>query len=37
MDLVADLEFFDVLTKHYQQECEAAPDTMKGRIMAKIF
>lgn len=37
MDLVSGLEFFDALTEHYQQERDAAPLTVKDRIMAKVF
>ncbi|KAL2860296.1 amino acid permease/ SLC12A domain-containing protein [Aspergillus pseudodeflectus] len=37
VDLVSDLEFFDTLTEHYRHEREAAPVTVKDKIMAKIF
>ncbi|KAJ0424043.1 amino acid permease/ SLC12A domain-containing protein [Aspergillus carlsbadensis] len=37
VDLVSDLEFFDALTEHYRHEREAAPVTVKDKIMAKIF
>ncbi|CAP85750.1 Pc20g04210 [Penicillium rubens Wisconsin 54-1255] len=37
VDLFSGLDFFDALTEHYRQEREAAPVTVKDKIMAKIF
>ncbi|KAL3466699.1 amino acid permease/ SLC12A domain-containing protein [Aspergillus heterothallicus] len=37
VDLASDLAFFDALTEHYRHEREAAPVTVKDKIMAKIF
>ena len=37
VDLFSGLGFFDALTEHYRQEREAAPVTVKDRIMAKVF
>ncbi|KAJ6178777.1 hypothetical protein N7519_009238 [Penicillium mononematosum] len=37
IDLVSGLDFFDALTEHYRQEREAAPVTVKDKIMAKVF
>ncbi|KAL5334342.1 amino acid permease/ SLC12A domain-containing protein [Aspergillus crustosus] len=37
VDLVSGLDFFDALTEHYRVEREAAPVTVKDKIMAKVF
>ncbi|KAK7407832.1 hypothetical protein QQX98_010003 [Neonectria punicea] len=37
VDLVSGLQFFDALTEHYRQEREAAPVTVKDKILAKVF
>ncbi|KAL4884582.1 amino acid permease/ SLC12A domain-containing protein [Aspergillus karnatakaensis] len=37
VDLVSGVDFFDALTEHYRREREAAPVTVKDKIMAKIF
>jgi amino acid transporter len=37
VDLMTDLDFFEALDEHYQQEKEAAPSNVKDKIMAKIF
>ncbi|KAL4864670.1 amino acid permease/ SLC12A domain-containing protein [Aspergillus spectabilis] len=37
VDLVSGVDFFDTLTEHYRQEREAAPVTLKDKIMAKVF
>ncbi|KPM39238.1 hypothetical protein AK830_g7319 [Neonectria ditissima] len=37
VDLVLGLEFFDALTERYRQEREAAPVTVKDKIVAKMF
>ncbi|KAF5636048.1 amino acid transporter [Fusarium sp. NRRL 52700] len=37
IDLVSHLYFFDVLTEHYRHEREAAPQSLKDTILAKIF
>lgn len=37
VDLTTGLELFDALTDHYRRERETAPDSMKERILAKMF
>ncbi|KAI1829236.1 hypothetical protein DTO006G1_9826 [Penicillium roqueforti] len=37
VDLFSGLDFFDTLTEHYRQEREAAPVTVKDKIMSKVF
>ncbi|ORY25456.1 putative amino acid transporter [Naematelia encephala] len=38
VDLVTDLDFFDALNNHYQQEKdESPPTTIKDKLMAKLF
>ncbi|RJE18743.1 hypothetical protein PHISCL_08917 [Aspergillus sclerotialis] len=37
VDLVSGLEFFSSLTEYYRNEREAAPVTVKDKILAKIF
>lgn len=38
MDLYSDLDFFDALDQHYQQEKDDLPPaTVKDKIMAKLF
>ena len=35
--LTSDLELFDTLTEHYRREREAAPYSMKDKILANVF
>lgn len=37
VDLASDLHFFDALTEHYRYESEAAPATVKDKILANFF
>ena len=37
VDLTSDLELFDALTEHYAREREAAPYSMKDKILANAF
>ena len=37
VDLASGLEFFEALTEHYRHEREAAPVTVKDKILARIF
>ena len=37
VDLDSGLEFFQVLTEHYEREREAAPETIKDKILGKLF
>jgi amino acid transporter len=37
VDLTSGLELFDALTEHYRREREAAPISVKDRILAKVF
>ena len=37
VDLTSGLELFDALTEHYRREREAAPVSMKNKILAKVF
>lgn len=37
VDLTSGLELFDALTEHYRREREAAPDSVKDKILARVF
>ena len=37
VDLTSGLDLFDALTDHYGREREAAPESMKDKILAKVF
>ena len=37
VDLTSGLELFDALTEHYRREREAAPESSKDKILAKVF
>lgn len=37
VNLISGLQFFEASTEYYQTEREAAPESLKDRIMAKVF
>jgi hypothetical protein len=37
LDLTTGLELFDVLTDHFRREREAVPESIKDKILARMF